>query len=58
MLCLANEIYFQVSNKGRTHMMSIKIVQFSRPPIPLVQQRPKFFHLLHLGHPISNKLPS
>ena len=38
-------------------MASMKIVQFSRPPTPLVQLRPKFFHLLDLGRPISNEPP-
>ena len=40
-------------------MTSIKIVQFSRPPppAPLIQLRPKFFHLLDLGRPISNERP-
>ena len=43
-----------------THMTSMKIVQFSTPPrpTPLVQLRPKFFHPLDLGRPISNKIPS
>ena len=31
----------------------MKIVQFSRPPTPLVQLRPKFFHLLGFGRPLS-----
>ena len=35
-------------------MASMKIVQFSRLPTPL---RPKFFHPLDLGCPISNKPP-
>ena len=30
----------------------MKIGQFLRPPTPLVQLRPKFFHLLDLGRPI------
>ena len=38
-------------------MTPMKIVQFSRPPTPLVQLRPKFFHSLDLGRPISNELP-
>ena len=29
-----------------THTTSMKIIQFSRPPTPLVQLRPKFFHPL------------
>ena len=36
-------------------MTSMKIVQFSRPPTPLVQLREKFFHSLELGRPISNE---
>ena len=39
-------------------MMSMKIVQFSRPPTPLLQLRPKFFHRLDLGRPISNERTS
>ena len=38
-------------------MTSMKIVQFSRPPTPLVHLRPKFFHPLDLGRPISNDPP-
>ena len=39
-------------------MMSMKIVQFSRPhPTPLVHMRPKFFHPLEVGRPILNELP-
>ena len=41
-----------------THMTSTKIVQFSRPPSPFVQLRPKFFHPLELGRPISKDAPS
>ena len=37
-----------------THMTSVKIVQFSRPPNPLAHLRPKFFHPLELEPPISN----
>ena len=45
-----------------THMTSMKIVQFSRLPTPLVNTHlvnlcPKFFHPLHLGRPISNESP-
>ena len=36
-------------------MTSMKVVQFSRPPTPLVLLRPKFFHPLDLGRPISNE---
>ena len=35
-------------------MTSMKIVQFSRPPTPLVHLHPKFFHPLDRGRPISN----
>ena len=35
-------------------MMSMKIVQFSRPPTPLVK---KFVHPLDLGRPISKEPP-
>ena len=38
-------------------MTSTKIVQFPRPPTPLVQLHPKFFHPLDLGRPISNEPP-
>ena len=41
-----------------THMTSIKIVQFSRPPPTLpVHLRPKLFHPLNRGRLISNELP-
>ena len=30
----------------------MKIGQFLRPPTPLVQLRPKFFHPLDLGRPL------
>ena len=44
--------------KDDTHMTSMKIVQFSRPPPPpLAHLRPKFFHPLNLGSPISNEPP-
>ena len=39
-----------------THMASMRIVQFSRPPLPS-SPRPRFFKLLDLGHPISNEPP-
>ena len=44
-------------------MTYVKIVQFSislqyPPSTPLVHLRPKFFHLVDLGRPISNKSPS
>ena len=38
-------------------MMSMKIVQFSRPPTPLVHLRPEFFHTLDPGCLISNENP-
>ena len=41
-----------------THMTSIKIIQFSRPPNPFFHLRPKFFHLVDLGRPISNEPPT
>ena len=43
--------------RDNAHMTSMKIVQFSRPPTPLSQLRPKFFHPLDLGRPISNEPP-
>ena len=37
-----------------TYMTSMKIIQFLGPPLrPLVHLRPKFFHPLDLGRPIS-----
>ena len=36
-------------------MTSMKIVQFSIPPPPLVYLRPKFFHPLNLRRPVSNE---
>ena len=36
-------------------MTSMKILQFSTPPNPLFQLRPKFFHPLDLGRPILNE---
>ena len=36
-------------------MMSMKNVQFSRPPTPFVHLRPKFFDPLDLGRQISNE---
>ena len=38
-----------------THMTSMKIVQFSRPPTQLVQLSPNLIHHLGLGRPISNE---
>ena len=37
--------------KDDAHMMSIKIVQSSRPSTPFIHPRLKFFHLLDLGRP-------
>ena len=41
-----------------THMTSMKIIQFSRPPTPLVHLPPKFFHPLDLGRPFPNATTS
>ena len=41
--------------RNDTYMTSMKIVQFSRLPTPLVHLRQKFFHPLDLGRPISNE---
>ena len=38
-------------------MMSLKIVQFSGSPTPLVHLRSKFFHPLDLGRTMSNEPP-
>ena len=35
----------------------MKIFQISRPPPPPVHLRPKLFHPLDLGRPISNETP-
>ena len=43
--------------KDDAHMMSIKIVQSSRPSTPFIHPRLKFFHLLDLGRTISNEPP-
>ena len=45
------------ATRNDTHGKSMKIVQFSRPPTPLVHLRPKFVHPVNLERPISNKLP-
>ena len=47
-----------IHNRDDKDMTSMKIVQFSRPPTPHVHLRPKFFHILELGRPISNEPPS
>ena len=41
-----------------THMTSMKIVQFSRPPHPRWHLRPKFFHPIDLRRLISNDPPA
>ena len=52
-----SNFYFNL--RDDTHMTSMKIVQFSRPPKPLVQLCPKFFHPLDFQRLISNEpLPS
>ena len=38
-------------------MTSMKIVQFSRPPTPLVHVRPKFLNPFDFERPISSELP-
>ena len=38
-------------------MTSMKTVQFSRSPTPLVHLHPKFFHFLDFGRRISNEPP-
>ena len=52
--------YFVLINIFRddTYMTSLKIVQFLRPPTFLVHLRPKFFHSLYLGRPVSKNPPS
>ena len=52
-LMLSNKIH--IYGRDNTHMTFIKIIQFSRPPTPLVHQCTKFFHPLDLGRPISNE---
>ena len=54
---IANVIKCSKLVRDDTHMTSMKIVQFSRPPTPLVRLPPKFFHPLDLGRPISNESP-
>ena len=50
-----NKCHNSVRIRDDTHMTSMKIVQFSRSPTHLVHLRPKFFHPLALGRPISNE---
>ena len=38
-------------------MTSMNIVQFSRPPNPIVHLHPKLFDPLDLGRPTSNEFP-
>ena len=55
---LETEVSKKVINyiiRDDTHVTSVKVVQCSRPPNPFVHLRPKFFHPLELGRPISNK---
>ena len=43
-----------------THITSMKIIQFLRPPppqTPLVHLRPNFFHPVDLGRPFPNEIP-
>ena len=51
-----NHRYFILSFPALLHTTSMKIVQFFRLPTPLAHLRPKFFHPLDLGRPISNEL--
>ena len=43
---------FAIALRDDTQMTSMKIVQFSRPPTPLVHLHPKLFHPLDVGSPI------
>ena len=45
--------FYENTARDDAHMTSMKILQLSRPPTPLVHHRPKFFHPLDLGRPIS-----
>ena len=45
------------TDKGNTHMTSLKIIKFSRPLTPSVHLRRKFFHSLDHGRPILNAYP-
>ena len=52
--------YLRKQVRDDTHITFMKIVQltqFSRPPTTFVQLRPKFFHPLNLGRPISSEPP-
>ena len=56
-ICYFRRLYTTFSFRDDTHMTSLKIVQYSRPPTPLVHLRPKLFHPLDLGRPISDEPP-
>ena len=47
--------FWQIYLRDDTHLTSMKIIQFSRPLTPIVRLRPKFFHALDLGRPVSNE---
>ena len=47
--------FFNNGWRHDTHMASMRIAQFLRPPTPFVHLRPKFFYPHHLGRPISNE---
>ena len=47
-----------LTDRDDTHMLSMKLAQFSRSPTHFVYLHPKFFHPLDLGRPISNGPPS
>ena len=51
--CTAQKMKFFI--RDDTHMTAIKIVQFLRPPTPLVHLHPKFFHLIDHGRLISDE---
>ena len=53
--CSFVSLIFHDFIRDDTHITSMKTVQFSRPPIPVVHIRPKHFHPLDLGRPISNE---
>ena len=51
-------VSFKFKNlRDDTDMTSMKLVQFLRPPTPLVHLSPKFFHHFDLGRPTSNEPP-
>ena len=55
--CMIQPTFNHLHLRDNTHMTSMKIVQFSRSPTPFVHLRPKFFHSLDLGCPISRNPP-